>query len=260
MAVSCAICGEELLGSVNRCWKCGNFVTSHPGDATQPPVRTDQQAPAVPSGLDGTGRAFEGASVENENAANNIAEQAASADPGGEGGIAESQSEMADTQGMAEAGSGSALTAELVDDVAAPTTPEIHFPGDDLPNSDRPSRESLDTPKLAEPVASSRAYVPPVKPAYTNSSLSTAGAFSSLVLGMIALVASYFTIASLFPAVLGIAMGVWGIFSNQRTVALVGLVFCVLAFGAGLFHVAIWVFESIYGISPFDQGVNEIPT
>jgi hypothetical protein len=141
---------------------------------------------------------------------------------------------------------------------------EIHYPGGPMPEAspnETPSQKNLDTPKLAQPIATSRTYVPPVKPAYTNSSLATAGAFSSLVLGIIALVASCFTIAqvaSLFPAVLGIAMGIWGIFSNQRTIALVGLAFCVLAFGVGLFHVSIWIFRLMYGISPFAEGVNEI--
>ena len=42
MAVTCANCGEELLGAVNRCWRCGQFVLSAPGAGEAPPVR---QAP-----------------------------------------------------------------------------------------------------------------------------------------------------------------------------------------------------------------------
>lgn len=39
MAVRCAQCGEELLGAVNRCWRCGANVLSRAGDANLPPVR-----------------------------------------------------------------------------------------------------------------------------------------------------------------------------------------------------------------------------
>jgi hypothetical protein len=39
MTVQCAHCGEPLLGSVNRCWKCGRSLIAHAGPADVPPVR-----------------------------------------------------------------------------------------------------------------------------------------------------------------------------------------------------------------------------
>src|SRR5262245_54471177 len=39
MTVRCAKCGEELLGSVNRCWRCGESLQSHAGPIHVPPVR-----------------------------------------------------------------------------------------------------------------------------------------------------------------------------------------------------------------------------
>jgi hypothetical protein len=39
MPVRCANCGEELLGAVNRCWRCGTRVASHHGEPDLPPVR-----------------------------------------------------------------------------------------------------------------------------------------------------------------------------------------------------------------------------
>ncbi|MFT5526168.1 MAG: hypothetical protein ACI9HK_004141 [Pirellulaceae bacterium] len=300
MAVSCAICGEELLGSVNRCWKCGNFVTSRPGDLAVPPVRTKAATPIFippePAASDALAESAETSGVGGTTTASEIsaAQQAGAVDDAANPADAALSAEIVDggdydTASDATASDASASLPEtapppdaLAQDaqppavVAQPHSPSrtqtptqvvapseqqigIHFPGSSLPDPSPPSQEALDTPKLAQPVATSHSYIPPMKPAYSNSSLATAGAFSSLVLGMIALVASYFTIASLFPAVLGIAMGIWGIFSNQRTVALIGLAFCVVAFGAGLFGVAIWIFESIYGISPFDERVIEIP-
>jgi hypothetical protein len=39
MTVQCAKCGEELMGSVNRCWRCGQEFVARSGDASLPPIR-----------------------------------------------------------------------------------------------------------------------------------------------------------------------------------------------------------------------------
>src|SRR5438876_8864385 len=41
MAVRCSKCGEELLGAVNRCWKCGQMFALRPEIDGRPPVRTE---------------------------------------------------------------------------------------------------------------------------------------------------------------------------------------------------------------------------
>src|SRR5262245_10565204 len=41
MAVRCSKCGEELLGAVNRCWKCGQTFALHPEIDGRPPVRAE---------------------------------------------------------------------------------------------------------------------------------------------------------------------------------------------------------------------------
>jgi hypothetical protein len=43
MAASCGKCGEELLGAVNRCWRCGHVFDGLPGEDGQPPVRHSAQ-------------------------------------------------------------------------------------------------------------------------------------------------------------------------------------------------------------------------
>ena len=45
MSVRCAKCGEELMGAVNRCWKCGQMFVRRPDIDGQPPVRVDWQPP-----------------------------------------------------------------------------------------------------------------------------------------------------------------------------------------------------------------------
>jgi hypothetical protein len=39
MPVHCSKCGEELLGAVNRCWKCGQMFALPPEMDGRPPVR-----------------------------------------------------------------------------------------------------------------------------------------------------------------------------------------------------------------------------
>jgi len=39
MAVHCGKCGAELMGAVNRCWKCGQQVVSRSDGSALPPVR-----------------------------------------------------------------------------------------------------------------------------------------------------------------------------------------------------------------------------
>jgi hypothetical protein len=39
MAVQCANCGEDLLGAVNRCWRCGQVFVPQKGSGDAPPIR-----------------------------------------------------------------------------------------------------------------------------------------------------------------------------------------------------------------------------
>ena len=51
MAVLCGKCGEELLGAVNRCWRCGQVFGALPDEGGLPPVRrppTKQHAETPP--------------------------------------------------------------------------------------------------------------------------------------------------------------------------------------------------------------------
>lgn len=52
MTVQCANCGEELLGSVNRCWRCGQLLVAHAGPTDVPPVRRAPIAGSLQAPLD----------------------------------------------------------------------------------------------------------------------------------------------------------------------------------------------------------------
>jgi hypothetical protein len=47
MSVRCSQCGEELMGAVNRCWKCGQQFAARPTVDGLPPVRPEYEAVAV---------------------------------------------------------------------------------------------------------------------------------------------------------------------------------------------------------------------
>ena len=51
--VTCAQCGEELLGSVNRCWRCGTEFALHADQDWLPPVRRSPVSPANARTADG---------------------------------------------------------------------------------------------------------------------------------------------------------------------------------------------------------------
>src|SRR5437764_4561953 len=45
MTVRCSKCGEELLGAVNRCWKCGQTFALRPEIDGRPPVMAEPRPP-----------------------------------------------------------------------------------------------------------------------------------------------------------------------------------------------------------------------
>jgi hypothetical protein len=162
MAVRCSKCGEELLGAVNRCWKCGQAFAHRPETDGRPPVRAEML--------------------------------------------------LAD---------GEPLAAVVLDKlppgvdavpVAAIVPPRAIFVA--------PARR----PTTAEMIDARRAGM-----------MAVGGAVSSLVLGGLGI-----CLAGLWPpaaiiAVLGLAMGIWGLSSPRRNWALLGMLLCCLAIGLGAY-------------------------
>ena len=64
------------------------------------------------------------------------------------------------------------------------------------------------------------------------------GTVTSLVLGLCAVVLALFWPPAAIIAVLGLAMGIWGLSSPRRNLALVGMLICCLAIGIGAYGVA----------------------
>src|SRR5262245_32925531 len=166
MAVRCSKCGEELLGAVNRCWKCGQPFALHPEIDGRPPVRAEAQAAG--------GQPLNAIVVE---------QSPATAVLGGQ-------------------------TAQPIP-VAAPRfiTP-------------RPA-------STAELVDARRAAM-----------MAMGGTVASVVLGLFGAGLSFFWWPAAMIAIIGLAMGIWGLGSPRRNWALIGMLLCCLAIGLGAYGCA----------------------
>jgi hypothetical protein len=190
MAVRCSKCGEELLGAVNRCWKCGQMFALRPEIDGRPPVRADvTQAAERP------------------------------------------------------------LDAIVIEPAGANATDSHASPG-------APAVAALPARSAPIPAAAPR-YIIPRKASTAemiderrNSMMAMGGTVGSLVLGVFAA-----ALAMLWPpaaaiAVLGLVMGIWGLYSPRRNLALLGMLLCCLAIGLGAYGVARSTYDFVQSQRP----------
>lgn len=174
MPSKCQQCGEELLGAVNRCWRCGTKVEL--GVLSGPPARTDPAAAPLPAA-------------------------------------------------PAEVPNADVVVAELVPS---------------------PSRQD------AGPLASATPLIPPRPSTLRRTSAAQGGAIAALVLGLMSLVASFYTLSAAIPAALGLILGAWGLFSPRRGPAILGLLLCFLALAVASFTGAVGLYKQAYGHAPWE--------
>jgi hypothetical protein len=214
MAVRCSKCGEELLGPVNRCWKCGQTFATLPDAAGLPPVRretTQVPAAAPPARAAGEGTAAAAAPVlplEPVQTAGNPAAVAA-----------------ADAPGAIRTGSPFAPGA-----VMAPVAPsQTVGHGATLTTRNRPK-------------------APPTSDLIRDQ-VAVAGAIAAIVLGAFGLSVSWMTnptaiIGGALIAILGLVMGMWGLHSRRRGWALFGMLVCVAAIALASYSGAMLLYEA----------------
>lgn len=173
MTVRCAKCGEELLGAVNRCWKCGQQFIARPTIKGLPPVRPEFEAAGAEAAIEAT-------VLEDE--------------PAGEESKAESVA------------------------VAAPVVAAV-----------------VPLPPPMNPLVATRqpSLVRPVKKAPNIAALG--GTVGALVLGVFAAVLGLFRYEAAIVALIGLMMGIWGLYSPRRGWALVGMLLCCLGIAVGTF-------------------------
>jgi hypothetical protein len=170
MTVRCSKCGEELMGAVNRCWKCGQTFAQRPEIDGRPPVRGDAQS------------------------------------------------------------AGELPLAAVVLDHASPGVPArsaaIATTGSALPQS-APPAATYTTERLSFPSTSD--FIDAKRTSLT----AMGGTIGSLVLGLFALVLALFRFEAALIALLGLVLGIWGLYSHKRALALVAMLLCCLAIGLG---------------------------
>ena len=73
------------------------------------------------------------------------------------------------------------------------------------------------------------------------------------MLGLFSLIASFFTVMATVTAAVGVALGVWGLYSPHRKRAVVGLLLCCLALAIGGFNGIVTFYEYQYRYKPSDS-------
>ena len=207
MPVICANCGEELLGAVNRCWRCGQHALSTPDAASVPPVRrtpVSMEQPAPQAARPSTQER----------------------DPP----VAEKTSDTTSTD--------SPLSDEGIqfDDPAKPaaTTAEV------VPAGNVDNREEVDTlPQRLTPIPNSPrpAVTTPKPPSWKNWI-----AFGGILAGLLATGIGWLTPWMLILAVVGVVCGILGLTSRRKALAIVALLLCMLGVSVSSVRLAYDVF------------------
>jgi hypothetical protein len=146
MTVRCSQCGEQLMGAVNRCWRCGQAFSTR-----------DQPLDAV----------------------------------------------------------------VLEDRTDGATLPEVTPPAATGPPTAVPRQRPV-PPTTAELIDARR-----------TGQMAIGGAVGSFVLGLFGIVVALFRFEGALIALLGLVLGIWGLYSPRRNWSLVAMLLCCLAIGLG---------------------------
>ena len=188
MTVRCSKCGEELMGAVNRCWKCGQMFAQRPEIDGRPPVRSDavfdEPLQAVVLG---------------------------------------------DEEQLAAEGSAAPSVA-----VAAPAS----------------LLAAPQSPIAAQIQRHLRTSTGDLIDAKRNSLMAMGGTVGSLVLGLFALTLAMFRFEAALIALLGLVLGIWGLYSPRRRLALAAMLVCCLAIGLGSYTGAKQLYVHIKNLQP----------
>lgn len=67
------------------------------------------------------------------------------------------------------------------------------------------------------------------------------------------LIACFYTSGAVVTAVIGLLMGIWGLYSTRRGPAIIGILLCCVAMAIGGFNGVVWMYEAQYGYKPWDE-------
>jgi len=82
------------------------------------------------------------------------------------------------------------------------------------------------------------------------------GTVTSLVLGLFSAIFAALWPPAAIVAVLGLVMGIWGLSSPRRNLALVGMLLCCLAIGFGTYGMARRIYNGIQANRPIEEAIS----
>jgi hypothetical protein len=105
-------------------------------------------------------------------------------------------------------------------------------------------------------------YVPPPLPAYQPSHpAAVGGAIASVMLGAMSLLIGWFTAWALVTCIVGVAMGVWGVYSRKRATAMIGICLCCAALLLTGVAAAVRLYKQLNnGAGPFESVEQPLET
>ena len=211
MAVKCASCGEELMGAVNRCWRCGHEFVSPTGSSELPPVRPGANLPATssapPDDAEGTPHA-EGTPRAEDTP------------------LSQPPTTPTPPRGYDRVGSPFAAAGD-----AAYTVPRMATRVPD----------AVEMPVYPRHAAATGGAIA----AFVLGILSVLGVLL-LVSGWFLT-----AIGVLSTSILGIGLGIWGTYSKRRGYAIAGLLLCCLTLSISGFYCTQELYIAIYGRNPW---------
>jgi hypothetical protein len=216
MKATCPQCGEELLGAVNRCWRCGAEFASNPDEAGPPPV---QHAPG--GELNAAGPPVNG-ETEPEERADVVAPPVDLALSAETGDTAAEENEAI-------------VATEVIDEAEPPVVVPLEGV-----HGGRPQGALGAKPKGVPR--------PRVKGRY--------GVLFGVTAILIGVVACGFSIDSLWAlplGVLGVVTGACGLIGQRRGAALAGILICCIALTLSGYRALIAAYTWYTGYDPFDQ-------
>lgn len=232
MKANCPQCGEELLGAVNSCWRCGADFTSDPGVGRAPPAQQSQPAPASQDSDADKPVGVEPERVESAE----LAEPGESAEP----------AELVDPSGAPEQ-----LTAEAVETSAGEDEPAaaVVMIADGEPPVIRPgvvlpSRQPHVVADSARPILPQR---------QGKGRLLTMLGIAAIFAGVISCIYAFDSLWALPLAALGVAVGACGLMGRHRGPALAGILICCVALTVSGYRALIAAYTWYTGYDPFDQ-------
>jgi hypothetical protein len=134
-------------------------------------------------------------------------------------------------------------------------------------------RESDESPEPAQKAATpqvvagmtvaceaSASMAPPRLARYPRHPAAVGGAIAAALLGLLGLLVAALTpipVAGMFLGILGLLLGLWGLLSRRRALALAGLILCCLAIFLGGFRSLVQLYTRLHGTSPFETSIEK---